>query len=135
MNTQHITLVKETLVLVQPIADQVAKSFYEHLFELAPHAKKLFTGDMNKQGAMLMTSLNLAMNSIDDLKSILTSIHALGERHLSYGVKAEYYQVAIDSFLWALEHHLGEQFTPAHKEAWTQAFNSIVETMLSAYDS
>ena len=135
MKTNQSRLIKDSLILIQPIADQIAKSFYTHMFEIAPHTKKLFTGDMERQGAMLMTSLSLAISGINDMQSIVPSVQALGERHISYGVKAEYYQVAAVSFLWSLEHHLGDQFTPALKEAWTVAFDSLVNAMLSAYDS
>ena len=135
MKAEQLTLVLDSLVLVQPKADEIAKSFYTHLFEIAPVAKKLFTGDMDRQGAMLMTSLSLAVSGLSDMESILPSVRALGERHFSYGVKPEYFQPAIESFIWALEHHLGDQFNPALKDAWYSAFKSVADAMLTAYDS
>jgi hemoglobin-like flavoprotein len=71
----------------------------------------------------------LAVSSLDDPDSILPSVHALGERHVSYGVKPEYYPLAREAFLWALEKHLGEEFTPSLREAWTIAFNALIQTM------
>jgi nitric oxide dioxygenase len=135
MKAEPLQLVLDSLILIQPVSDQIAKSFYTHLFEIAPQAKKLFTGDMERQGTMLMTSLSLAVTGLSDMGVILPSVRALGERHFSYGVKPEYYQPAIDSFLWALEYHLGEKFTPALREAWTSAFQALTDTMLSAYES
>jgi hemoglobin-like flavoprotein len=135
MKAEQLRLVLDSLTLVQPLADQIAKSFYLHLFEVVPHTKKLFTGDMDRQGSMLMTSLSLAVSGLSDLDEIRPSVQALGERHFSYGVKPEHYQPALESFIWALEHHLGEQFTPALKDAWTVAFRALTETMLSTYDS
>jgi nitric oxide dioxygenase len=90
---------------------------------------------MERQGSMLMTSLSLAVSGLSNMDDILPSVQALGERHFSYGVKPEYYQPALESFIWALEQHLGDQFTPALKEAWTVAFRALTETMLSTYDS
>jgi len=133
MNIEQLKLVQDSLLLVQPIARQVAKSFYLHLFEIAPQTKKMFTGDMERQESMLMTSLSLAMNGLSDMEYILPSVRALGERHFTYGVKPEHYQPAIESFLWSLEYHLGEQFTPALRDAWSQAFQALAEAMLSAY--
>ena len=135
MKAEQLTLVLDSLVLVQPKADEIAKSFYIHLFEIAPVAKKLFTGDMEQQGAMLMTSLSLAVSGLSDMESILPSVQALGERHFSYGVKPEHFQPALESFIWALEQHLGERFTPALKDAWTMAFRSLTDAMRSTYDS
>lgn len=135
MKAEQLKLVLDSLALIQPIADQIAKSFYEHLFEIAPQTKKLFTADMNQQGTMLMTSLSLAVSGLSDMENTLPSVRALGERHYSYGVKPEYYQSAVESFIWSLEHHLGDQFTPELKESWTIAFQSLADTMLSVYGS
>jgi hemoglobin-like flavoprotein len=135
MNAEQVELIRNSLIHVHPIADEIAKSFYAHLFEITPHLRKLFTDDMNKQGTMLMTSLELAVSSLDDPEIILPSVKALGERHISYGVKTEYYQLAKDAYLWALENHLKDEFTPALKDAWTAAFNALVEIMISATGS
>jgi len=66
MNVEQVELIRNSLIHVHPIADKIAESFYAHLFELNPHLRKLFTGDMNRQGTMLMTSLELAVSSLDD---------------------------------------------------------------------
>jgi len=131
VNSEQFKLVRESLILVRPIADQVAESFYTHLFEVTPHLRKLFMGDMKRQGTMLMTSLELAVTGLDNMDGILPSIQALGERHVSYGVKAEYYPLATDAFLWALEHHLGDTFTPTLKGAWAEALDALVRAMIS----
>ena len=135
MNMEQMQLVRNSLLHVRPIADEIAESFYAHLFEIAPHLRKLFTGNMKTQGAMLMTSLELAVSSFDDMESILPSVQALGERHVSYGVKKEYYSYAKESFLWALEKHLKDEFTPKVKSAWSEAFETLIGAMISAADN
>ena len=132
MNPEQMQLVRDSLVDVRPLADQIAESFYAHMFEVAPHLRKLFTGNMKTQGTMLMTSLELAVSSLDDMESILASVQALGERHASYGVKKEYYPYAKESFLWALERHLKNEFTPTLKSAWSEAFDTLIEVMSNA---
>jgi hemoglobin-like flavoprotein len=135
MNVEYVKLIRKSLIRVHPIADQIAESFYARLFELNPRLQKLFTGDMRRQGTMLMTSLELAVSSLDDPESILPSVKALGERHVSYGVKVEYYELAKEAYLWALEKHLGDEFTLALKDAWATAFDALIETMSSAADN
>lgn len=129
MNLEQAQLVRDSLVHVRPIANEIAESFYSHLFEIAPHLQKLFTGNMKTQGAMLMTSLELAVSSLDDMESIMPAVQALGERHMSYGVKKEYYRYAKESFLWSLEKHLNAEFTPTVKSAWSEAFDTLIEVM------
>ena len=129
MNREQVQLVRDSLVHVRPMADVIAESFYAHMFEIAPHLKKLFMGNMKRQGAMLMTSLELAVSGMDDMESILPSVQALGERHITYGVKKDYYPYAKESFLWALEKHLKDEFTPTLKNAWSQAFDTLIGVM------
>lgn len=135
MNVEQVELIRRSLIQVHPIADQIAASFYARLFEVTPHLRKLFSGDMTRQGAMLMTSLELAVSSLDEPASILPAVQALGERHLSYGVKSEYYPLAREAYLWALEKHLGENFTPALKDAWAVAFDALTQAMIRVTDS
>lgn len=135
MNTEQVQLVRDSLLHVRPLADKIAESFYAHMFEIAPHLRKLFTGNMKTQGAMLMTSLELAVSSLDDMESILPAVQALGERHMSYGVKKEYYPYAKESFLWALEKHLKDGFTPTLQSAWSQSFDTLIEMMIRAADN
>ena len=132
MNVEQVQLVRDSLVDVRPLADRIAESFYAHMFEIAPHLRKLFTGNMKTQGTMLMTSLELAVSSLDDMEGILPSVRALGERHVSYGVRKEYYPYAKESFLWALEKHLQGEFTPPLKNAWSEAFDTLIEVMSNA---
>jgi len=135
VNIEQAELIRHSLIQIHPIADQIAKSFYAHLFEVTPHLRKLFTGDMNRQGTMLMTSLELAVSSLGNPESILSAVEALGERHVSYGVRAEYYPLAKESYLWALKTHLGDEFTPALKDAWAAAFDALIQTMANASKS
>ena len=134
MKVEQLDLIRQSLIHVHPLADQIAKSFYARLFEVTPHLQKLFTGDMHRQGAMLMTSLELAVSNLDNPENILPAIQALGERHMSYGVKAEYYPLAREAYLWALEEHLGEKFTPALQKAWVEAFDALTEAMIRVTD-
>src|ERR1041384_6540877 len=130
MNTEQVQRIQDSLIRVGPIADQIAESFYSHMFEIAPHLRKLFTGNMKTQGAMLMTSLELAVSSLDDMESIRPSVQALGERHVSYGVRKEYYSYAKESFLWALEKHLKDEFTYTVKSAWSESFDTLIRAMV-----
>ena len=132
MDIDKVQLIRDSLIQVRPLADYIAESFYSHMFEIAPHLQKLFTGNMKTQGTMLMTSLELAVSSLDNMESILPSVQALGERHMSYGVKKEYYPYAKESFLWALEKHLKGEFTPTLKNAWSEAFDTLIEVMSNA---
>jgi hemoglobin-like flavoprotein len=135
MNTNQILLVQASFDLVRPIADQAAETFYNRLFEIAPHYRHMFKNDIRKQGAMLMSTLGLAVGSLNNLEKILPAVRALGQRHAGYGVTAEHYQPVAEAFLWTLEFYLGEEFTPALKEAWVEAYTTLAGVMIAAGES
>ncbi|MCI0554319.1 MAG: globin domain-containing protein [Anaerolineae bacterium] len=132
MNEKQIDLVQASFEMVRPIADQAAETFYQRLFEIAPHYRSLFKHDMKKQGAMLMSTLGLAVGSLKNLETILPAVRALGKRHAGYGVTAEHYQPVAEAFLWTLEYYLGEDFTPELKEAWVAAYMTLAGAMIAA---
>src|SRR5215208_5007378 len=135
MNTQQIEIVQASFEMVRPIADQAAETFYQRLFEIAPHYRHMFKNDMSKQGAMLMSTLGLAVGSLKDLEKILPAVRALGQRHAGYGVTAADYQPVAEALLWTLDHYLGEAFTPELKEAWVEAYTTLAGVMIEASEA
>ena len=135
MNAQQIQLVQESFEKVRPIADQASETFYARLFEIAPSYKAMFKNDMKKQGAMLMSTLGLAVGSLNNLETILPAVRSLGQRHAGYGVTAEHYQPVAEAFLWTLEHYFGDAFTPELKEAWVVAYTTLAGVMIEASEA
>jgi hemoglobin-like flavoprotein len=135
MNTKQIEMVQASFEMVRPIADQAAETFYQRLFEIAPHFRSMFKHDMKKQGAMLMSTLGLAVGSLNKLEAILPAVRSLGQRHAGYGVTAEHYQPVAEAFLWTLEHYLGEGFTPELKDAWVEAYMTLAGAMIEASET
>ena len=132
MNTQQIELVQASFEKVRPIADQAAETFYQRLFEIAPEYRSLFKNNIKKQGAMLMSTLGLAVGSLNNLEAILPAVQSLGRRHAGYGVTAEHYQPVAEAFLWTLDYYLGEAFTPELKDAWVEAYTILAGAMIEA---
>ena len=135
MNAQQIQLVQESFEKVRPIADQAAETFYQRLFEIAPSYRSMFKHDMKKQGAMLMSTLGLAVGSLNNLEAILPAVQSLGRRHAGYGVTAQHYQPVAEAFLWTLEHYLGEGFTPELKDAWVEAYMTLAGALIEASEA
>lgn len=135
MNARQIELVQASFEQVRPIADLAAETFYQRLFEIAPHYQSLFKHDMKKQGPMLMSTLGLAVGSLNDLEKILPAVRSLGKRHAGYGVTAEHYQPVAEAFLWTLEYYLREDFTTELKEAWVAAYTTLAGAMIEAAEA
>ena len=135
MDPKQIELVQASFEQVRLIADQAAEIFYRRLFEIAPQYRSMFKHDMKKQGAMLMSTLGLAVGSLKNLETILPAVRSLGQRHAAYGVTAQDYQPVAEAFLWTLEYALGEAFTPELKEAWVVAYTTLATVMIEASEA
>lgn len=125
-------LVQSSFTKVVPIADKAAEIFYAKLFEKDPSLKSMFKGDMKAQGAKLMTMIGTAVNGLDDLNSIVPAVQNLGRNHVGYGVKDSHYDTVGASLLETLEAGLGDDFTPAVKDAWTEVYTVLATTMKDA---
>ncbi|QBC44396.1 globin family protein [Iodobacter fluviatilis] len=132
LTDKDIALVKETFALVLPIADTAAEMFYQHLFEIAPEVRPLFKGDMKKQGAMLMSSIKLAVDNINNPDVLLPAIQKLGERHAQYNVQEEHYTTVGQALLWTLEQGLADAFTLDVKKAWAATYTTLACEMIKA---
>jgi hemoglobin-like flavoprotein len=132
MNTEQIKMVQDSFEQVRPIADKAAEIFYGRLFEVAPQTRHMFKNDMTKQGAMLMSTLGLAVGSLNDLDKIIPAVHALGRRHAGYGVQFDQFAVVGESLLWTLEQAFGPAFTLELKTAWTEAYLLLAGVMQEA---
>jgi len=136
LSAEQIQLIRDSWQRVLPIKKQAAELFYGRLFELDPSVKSLFKGKLDFQGDKLMTTLNVVINSLDDLSGVEAMLQAMGERHIIYGVEAAHYETVGAALLWVLKQGLGEYFTEEVEEAWVIAYGLIATTMKeTAYPS
>ncbi|HQS80976.1 MAG TPA: globin family protein [Thiobacillus sp.] len=132
MTPEKIALVRSSWQQVLPIKDTAAQLFYGQLFELDPSLRSMFKGDMVEQGRKLMMIINTAVNSLDNLGPILGAVEDMGRRHVAYGVTEAHYDTVGSALIWTLGQGLGEQFTPAVKDAWVETYTTLASAMKQA---
>lgn len=125
-------IVRATFAKAERIPDVVGLVFYRRLFELDPTLRPLFRHDIQEQSRKLMSTLKMAVDSLDQPKEILGALQSLGRRHIQYGVKEEHYDTVGAALLWALEQSLGADFTAAAHTAWGELYNQIADVMKDA---
>ncbi|MEO2268165.1 globin family protein [Pseudoalteromonas pernae] len=124
-------LIQSSFAKVLPIADKAAEIFYKTLFSYDPSLKHLFKGDMRKQGQMLMSTLKVAVDGLDDLEAVAGVLQKLAIRHVDYGVKMEDYTPVGNALLFTLKQGLGKDFTPQTRQAWKNVYQLIADVMRS----
>jgi methyl-accepting chemotaxis protein len=132
MNTDTITLVRQSWAKVVPIAPQAAALFYQNLFAADPALRPLFKSDMTEQGHKLTQMLGAAVSKLDDLEALVPVLQSLAKRHIGYGVQEQHYTTVGAALLKTLEQGLGDDFTPPVREAWAAVYGLVADVMIQA---
>ena len=132
MNDHTISLVRESFDLVEPIAPQAAALFYANLFEADPSLQRLFSGDMEAQGARLMQMIGVAVAKLDAPEVLMPALRQLGARHAGYGVVDAHYDTVGGALLKTLRQGLGAAWTPEVESAWIDVYGVLAATMKDA---
>ena len=119
------------------------------MFELSPDVIPLFeflkgidTNDVNvlsESGQMQMhigrviSTIDTAVQNVDNLSPVAPVVVKLGARHQGYGAKAEHCSSVACGVLYALEKALGDEFTTEVNRAWSMYLQNLARFMLSAY--
>jgi hemoglobin-like flavoprotein len=132
MNSQQIELVRRSFLQVVPIAPQAAAIFYQRLFELDPALRPLFSGDMVRQGELLMKMLGAAVGLLNRPAELDDALARLGARHAGYGVQDAHYDTVGRALFDTLAMGLGPAFTAEVRAAWTALYGHVSLTMRAA---
>lgn len=132
MTPQDIALVRSSFAQLHRRKIETACLFYERLFNTTPSARALFKTDIETQAAKLMETLMVALATLNDPAGLNVLLNRLGERHIGYGVQPEHYEAVGSALLWTLETSLGNDFTAQTRAAWTELYDQMAKTMLSA---
>jgi hemoglobin-like flavoprotein len=132
MTPQQIRLVQSSYARLKPEAAGVAASFYERLFVIDPALRGLFRDDLARQGERLMHMIGAAVGLLNRPETLFPVLHALGARHVGYGVKAEHYDSVGTALIDTLEAGLGSGFTSELRAAWQRLFEIVRCEMLAS---
>jgi hemoglobin-like flavoprotein len=122
-------LVQASFTKVEPIADQAAEIFYAKLFEFDPKLRNMFKGDMKDQGKKLMSTLKIAVKSLDNLDALVPVVQNLAAKHIDYGVTVDDYTPVGNALIYTLKTGLGDEFTPELREAWVEVYTTLANVM------
>lgn len=133
MTGEQIRLVRVTWLQAAPMAQTVARFFYERLFELDPEVRRLFgCTDMVLQRRELLVRLTVCVGALDHVDTVRSPLEGLARRNAQYGAQDRHYALAVSALLWTLEQVLGEAYTPEVHEAWSAACRALTAIMREA---
>jgi hemoglobin-like flavoprotein len=87
---------------------------------------------MEAQGAKLMATIGVAVDSLDRLHEVVPKLRALGRQHAALGVQDAHDATVAEALLWTLGQGLGTDFTDRAREAWTACYAALSGEMKAA---
>lgn len=130
LTTPQVELIQRSFATAVSSRDDLVIHFYQSLFDKAPSVRGMFADDIAPQAKMLGSTLQFAVQKLDNIEALIEPLRALGAKHAGYGAKAAHYTVVADVLVSCLEEAVGPSWTQDHAKAWTDALNLIATTML-----
>ena len=123
MTPDQMGLLAESWNAVAGRRDEIARAFYQVLFERHPELRSLFTRtDMRSQYEKFAGMVDEIVRLRTEPRGFVKSAVLLGQRHAMYGVTRDHYGPAGAALLEVLAAALGSAFTPAVREAWSDGY-------------
>lgn len=128
-----IALVRRSCAAVADRPVALAEAFYEHLFEMAPHARAMFPPDMTEQMQKMSDTLLTAIATLagGDTADLQTVLRHLGAQHRThYGVAAEHYLYVGHALTRAVRDVSGPLWSGALSSAWIAVYQWVATPMI-----
>jgi hemoglobin-like flavoprotein len=132
MTPEQIGLVRKSFDAIWPVRRQLACRFHSRFFKLPPEARRLFSGDMERQQLKLMDILAALVGTLDESELFQSLIQHTGRQHARFGVESSHYSAFREALMWALGEQFGVAFTPELRQAWFLLYDVVQGEMMRA---
>ena len=130
MTPDAIDRIRASFAALTPQLGAVCATFYDRLFDVAPEVRRLFAPDMTRQRGHFEAALALLLRNVTMLDVLGPSLMALGAEHVSYGTRAEHYDVARQCLIYAIRQHAGDAWSDQLERDWHDAVTALMQPML-----
>jgi hemoglobin-like flavoprotein len=143
----HSILPFEPYLIVHPFLSSCCLSENNNrLFALEPEAKRIFgfgasmgpisdslmkSARFTKHAKYFIQMIDKALGMLGPDIELLTEILLdLGAKHVTYGVKPEYFPSMGRALLFAVKERLGDEWTDEVKDAWVEVYGALSYDMI-----
>ncbi|KYF82643.1 flavohemoprotein [Sorangium cellulosum] len=126
----NVGLLRESFELVLEREPNLTHRFYGILFSRYPQVRPLFGRNSREhQEKMLAEALVAVIDRLEDASWLEEKLMAMGAKHVDYGVTDEMYPWVADALISAMAEVAGADWSPAHRQAWSDALGAIASLM------
>ncbi|MBF9073949.1 flavohemoprotein [Streptacidiphilus sp. NEAU-YB345] len=135
LTPRDIALVRASLAVVEPYAADLAVYFYSILFTRYPQVREMFPPGMDTQRGRLLRALLHIVDLVDDPEQLARFCAHLGRDHRKFGTENAHYDAVGECLLASLARFAGPAWTADAARAWTLAYTTVAQVMMSAADA
>lgn len=133
LNEQHINIVKSTIPLLENAGPALTQHFYQRMFSHNPELKDIFNMTHQKtgrQGVALFEAIAAYAKNIDNLEALTSAVERIAQKHTSFNIQPEHYQIVGHHLIETLRELATEAFTQEVEEAWTAAYLFLAQIFI-----
>ncbi|MFO0660749.1 MAG: globin domain-containing protein [Polyangiaceae bacterium] len=124
-------VLRASLELVVERSPMITPRFYEILFSRYPQVKPMFSRNAaERQQKMLQDAIVAVVDHVEDATWLTDNLHAMGAKHVEYGVTDEMYGWVGECLIATLKEVAGEQWNSTIETAWVDAYGAITGLMI-----
>ncbi|MFF7727082.1 globin domain-containing protein [Streptomyces sp. NPDC008001] len=132
LSDHEIGLIRTSLALVEPLAGEITVYFYATLFARYPEVRAMFPQEMDTQRDRLLRALLRIVDLADDPGNLVRFCGHLGRDHRKFGTLPAHFPAVGECLLATLARYAGPAWTPDIAAAWTKAYGTVAQVMISA---
>ncbi|WP_431679721.1 globin domain-containing protein [Kitasatospora sp. KL5] len=129
---RDLALVRDSLAVVEPVADQATAHFYAVFFVHHPEVRALFPAAMDVQRDRLFRALLTIARHADDPARLTEYLSGLGRAHRKYGALNAHYAPMGECLVAALAKYSGSRWDAETELAWRRVYGLVSRTMIEA---
>lgn len=132
LSDHEIALIRTSLSMVEPLAGEITVYFYAILFARYPDVRPMFPEGMDAQRDRLLRALLRIVDMVDAPENLVRFCGHLGRDHRKFGTLAAHFPAVGECLLDSLARYAGPAWTPEIAAAWTKAYGTVAQVMISA---
>jgi len=134
LTTDHIATVKSTIPLLESGGPAITDHFYQRMFLHNPELKDIFNLSNQKSGSQktaLFEAIVAYAKNIDNIAVLKHAVERIAQKHTSFHIQPEHYQIVGLHLIETFRELLPEQFTEQVESAWTAAYGVLANVFIN----
>ena len=115
--------------------DKFGKILFMNFFSKSPEVMSLFKTDIKKHGKMIAGMMDLAIQSLSDLKPLLDSLVVLGRKHKNFGANEKYFETLGEALIQTLCDAIPDMMKERQVKSWKVVYNLLSSVMIVSMNS